>query len=620
MADHGYPDAVVRLTDPAAQRMVWDMREACLNIMMSAPGDAKPVSFIEDCAVPLEHLADYTAAITDLFDRHGTRGTWYAHASVGCLHVRPILNLRDPRGMAAMRAIAEEACALVRRFKGSHSGEHGDGISRSEFHEAMFGAPLVRGFEAVKDAFDPAGLLNPGKIVRPYRMDDPALMRHRPGPTPAAPATGLDWSATGDLQGAAEMCNNNGTCRKLAGGAMCPSYRATRDEAHLTRGRANVLRLALTGHLGPDAISSERMKDSLSLCVGCKACRRECPTGVDMARMKIEVLHQYHAHHPRRMRDHLVGTLAVLAPTLSRLRWIANLRDRVPGVAALTDKWMGLTARRPLPRWQKAWDGDGTAARPDDIVGDGLDLVIFADTFTRHTEPEVPAAALQVLRAAGYRLHAAPRPGPARPLCCGRTRLAVGQTDEARAEARRTIAALSPLIARGARVVGVEPSCILTLRDEFPALLPGDGATMLAGASFMVEEVLEADLAQGRVALPLRDMGGRIAHLHGHCHQKAFGLMPGVESLLRRVPGLEVRPVDSSCCGMAGAFGYQSETYDVSMAMAELSLLPALRAAGPDDLVVADGTSCRSQIGHGTGKAALHVVQVLAQALTHRTP
>lgn len=614
MADHGYPDSVVEILPPALQREVWEVREACLNIMMSATGDAKAVSFIEDCAVPLEHLADYADAITGLFDRHGTRGTWYAHASVGCLHVRPILNMKDPRGAQVMRAIAEEACDLVLRFKGSHSGEHGDGISRSEFHERMFGTRLVRAFETVKDGFDPENRLNPGKIVRPYRMDDRDLMRFPPGYDTALPgAPALDWSDRGGFAGAVEMCNNNGTCRKLVGGGMCPSYRATKDETHLTRGRANSLRLALSGQLGPDAFTSEAMKDTMALCVGCKACRHECPTGVDMARMKTEFLHHYHARHGLPLRERLVAFLPRYAPMAARLRGVLNLRDRVPGLAWLSERLVGLAAGRALPEWRKPWAESGPVAGPDDMAGDGLDLILFGDTFNRYFEPANLTTAETVLAAAGYRLHRAPAPG--RPLCCGRTFLAAGQVDEARAEARRALDALLPLVDKGARVVGLEPSCLLTFRDEMQSLGLGDGAARLGRATFLIEEVLAADLAAGRVTLPLADQGGRVAHVHGHCHQKSLGAFPPVQAILARVPGLTVKVIDSACCGMAGAFGHQAETLEASRAMGELSLLPAVRAAGVEDLVVADGTSCRKQIGDGAGRTAVHVVQVLASAL-----
>jgi FAD/FMN-containing dehydrogenase/Fe-S oxidoreductase len=616
MADHGFPDAVVEVVEPARQKPVWEVREACLNIMMSMKGDGKPVSFIEDCAVPLEHLADYTDAVTALFERHGTRGTWYAHASVGCLHVRPILNMKTEDGVRAMRGIAEEACELVRRFKGSFSGEHGDGISRSDFVEPMFGAPLTRAFEAVKDGFDPENRLNPGKIVRPYRMDDRSLMRFPPGyATPVPAQAALDWSDWGGFGGAVEMCNNNGTCRKLAGGTMCPSYRATREEQHVTRGRANSLRLAISGQMGPDAFTSQEMKETLDLCVSCKGCKRDCPTGVDMARMKIEFLHHYHARHGLPLKERLIAYLPRYAPYAAKLAPLLNLRDRIPGLARLSERWLGFSARRSLPVWRRPWREDGAAAAPEAVRGDGRDVVLFGDTFNRYFERENLEAAERVLRAGGYRLHRVAAADGGRPLCCGRTFLAAGQVEQARAEARRTLDALAPFVARGARVVGLEPSCLMSFRDEFAALLPKAEAAPLGKAALMLEELLAADLKTGAITLPLRDQGGRVAHLHGHCHQKAFDAMGAVESVLRAVPGLTVKPIESSCCGMSGAFGYGAATIDVSLAMGELSLLPAVRKANPEDVIVADGTSCRHQIHDGAGREAVHVAQVLAAAL-----
>lgn len=620
MSDHGFRNAVVEVPEPVRQKSVWEVREACLNIMMSMKGDAKPVSFIEDCAVPLEHLADYTDTVTEVFTRHGTRGTWYAHASVGCLHVRPILDMKQGGDVAKMRAIAEEASAAVRRFKGSYSGEHGDGISRSEYIEPMFGARLTRAFETVKDGFDPDNRLNPGKIVRPLRMDDRSLMRFQPGYAVTQPgATALDWSDWGGFGPAVEMCNSNGTCRKLAGGAMCPSYRVTKDEQHLTRGRANSLRLAISGQLGTDAFTSPEMKRTLDLCVSCKACRRECPTGVDMAKMKIEFLHHYHARHGLPLKERLVAALPLYAGTAARLAPLLNLRDRLPALARLSERLVGLSARRTLPQWRRPWHEAGEPAHPNDVNGDFRDVVLFGDTFNRAFERENLEAAERVLVAAGYRLHRVFPHRGRRPLCCGRTYLASGQTDRARAEARRTLTALLPFIRAGARVVGLEPSCLLTFRDEFASLLPGPEAAELGRASFLFEELLAADLNAGRIDLPLADQGGRIAHLHGHCHQKAFAAMGAVETVLRSVPGLDVRPIESSCCGMAGAFGYGADTIDVSLAMAELSLFPALRQAGPGDLVVADGTSCRHQIHDGLGLTARHVARVLDEALVTST-
>jgi FAD/FMN-containing dehydrogenase/Fe-S oxidoreductase len=634
MADHGFPDAVVEVVDPATQKQVWEVREACLNIMMSMKGDGKPISFIEDCAVPLDRLADYTDAVTEVFHRNGTRGTWYAHASVGCLHVRPILDMKTAEGVTKMRAIAEEASALVRQFKGSYSGEHGDGISRSEFIAPHFGPQLTAAFETVKDRFDPQNVLNPGKIVRPYRFDDRDLMRYAPDyATPLPAPAKLDWSEWGGFAGAVEMCNNNGTCRKLSGGAMCPSYRATKDETHVTRGRANALRLAISGQLGPKAFSSEvstgsreenasaiddaftspEMAEAMSLCVGCKACKRECPTGVDMAKMKVEFLAHYKAKHGLTLKDRLIGWLPRYAPFASKLPALMNLRNRVPLVARLMERATGFSALRPLPEWRHPFD-EGPATPPEAVIGDGLDLVLYADPFNRYFEPENLAAAMRVLKAAGYRLHVA-RAASGHPVNDGRTFLAIGAVDEARSEARRLIETFAPYVARGARIIGLEPSCLLTFRDEFFALLPRAEVEPIARSAFLVEEALAADLSAGRIRLPLRAQNGRKAHLHGHCHQKAADVMKPVEAVLRAVPGLDLRVIESACCGMAGSFGYESEKRDISLKMAELSLLPAVRAAGADDVIIADGTSCRHQIADGAGRTAIHVVRLLDQCL-----
>ncbi|MBI1986206.1 MAG: FAD-binding oxidoreductase, partial [Rhodospirillales bacterium] len=337
MGELGFPDAVVEAIDPAFQRAIWEVRKAGLNIMMSMKGDGKPISFIEDCAVRLEDLAEYTDRLTQVFKKHGTTGTWYAHASVGCLHVRPVLNLKSEVDVGKMRAIAEEAFAMVREYKGSHSGEHGDGLVRSEFHEPMFGARMVKSFEEVKEAFDPALLLNPGKIVRPSKMDDRSLFRYKPGYRVPRFETALDWSDWGGFGGAVEMCNNNGACRKSDPGVMCPSFRVTGDEKHLTRGRANTLRLAISGQLGPEAFVSDDLYDTMKLCVGCKGCKRECPTGVDMAKMKIEFLHHYNKRHGLKRFDRAVAYLPRYAPWAARLAPLLNLRDRVPGLPWLSE-------------------------------------------------------------------------------------------------------------------------------------------------------------------------------------------------------------------------------------------------------------------------------------------
>jgi FAD/FMN-containing dehydrogenase/Fe-S oxidoreductase len=608
---------VVDVLDPALQAAIADLRTSGLNIMMSMKSEGKPVSFVEDCAVPLPKLAEYTQKLTEIFAKHGTRGTWYAHASEGCLHVRPILNLKLDKDVKAMRAIAEEAFALVRTYKGSHSGEHGDGLVRSEFHEAMFGERLTRAFEEVKDAFDPKGLMNPGKIVRPPKFDDRRLFRYPPGyhAEPFRPV--LDWSeypgAAGGIQGAVEMCNNTGACRKLEGGAMCPSYRVTRDEQHVTRGRANTLRLALSGALGKEALASDEMAQALELCVSCKACKRECPTGVDMARMKIEVDAARAKSKGLRLFDRLVGALPRYAPIASRLAFFMNLRDRVPGAALLSQGVAGFAAERPLPLWRTDF-----FRAPADAVGpeDGREVVLFADSFNRYFEPETIAAALAVLVAGGYRVHLPKASdGSARPLCCGRTYLSTGQIGRARREAGRSLAALAPYASRDMPIIGLEPSCLLTFRDEIPSLAVGDSAKKIAAKAVLLEEFLMAEAEAGRLKLALSP-SRRKALLHTHCHQKAFGIDASVARTLRLVPGLEVETVASSCCGMAGAFGYHAQTLAVSKAMGELTLLPAVRAAAPDTIIVADGTSCRHQIADGSGRKAVHVARVLAAQLS----
>jgi FAD/FMN-containing dehydrogenase/Fe-S oxidoreductase len=584
MAELGLPGSVVEITDAQLQRAVWEVRKAGLNIMMSMKGDGKPVSFIEDCAVPLEHLAEYTDRLTRVFEKHGTRGTWYAHASVGTLHVRPVLDMRRD-GAQKMRAIAEEACAMVKQYKGAYSGEHGDGLVRSEWIAPFFGPRLTAALGEIKSWLDPKGLMNPGKIVNPPRMDERSLFRFKPGYETRVPPTVLDWSAWGGFDKAVEMCNNNGHCRKFDAGTMCPSYRATMDEVHLTRGRANTLRLALSGQLGASAEQS--VKDALDLCVSCKGCKRECPTGVDMARMKIEFLAQYKAKHGLSARDRAIGYLPRYASWAARLAPLANLASSVLRSS------LGFSSKRELPKWRSDYFREtGTESG---------DVVLFVDTFNRYFEPENACAALRVLEAAGHRVYAP------QGLCCGRSFLSVGLVDEARREAQKMLDALSPYVARGIPVVGLEPSCLFSLRDEFGVMLKG--GEVLAKNALLLEEFLARDPGK----LRFRETKVQVL-LHGHCHQKAFDAMPAVEKVLGMVPGLELSTVQTSCCGMAGSFGYEAEHYEVSMKMAEAYLLPAVRNA-PEALLVADGTSCRHQIADGAGREARHVARVLADAL-----
>jgi len=640
MGDLRLPGSVVEMPDEAPQKALWEVRKAGLNIMMSLKGDGKPVSFIEDCAVPLEHLSEYTAALTDVFARHGTRGTWYAHASVGTLHVRPILDMRRD-GAAKMRAIAEEASLLVRKYKGAYSGEHGDGLCRGEWIAWQFGPKVNEAFRAIKHHLDPDSVFCPNRIVDPPRMDDASLFRFAPEYRTIDIQPVFDWSAwnvqndptteaisppgsggdsTGGLAKAVEMCNNNGHCRKFDAGTMCPSYRITRDEQHLTRGRANTLRLALSGQLGPDALTGRAVQEALDLCVGCKGCKRDCPTGVDMARMKLEVQAQRHARRATPLKDRVIGRLPDYALWASRLPWLFNLRNRSRALARFAQRVSGISARRQLPEWRSdTFTRRAPALRlasRDNLLSvhaaGANAVVLWSDTFNEYFEPDNAVAAVRVLQAAGYTVHAACGSNGRVP-CCGRTHLAAGQTTLARTKAQALITALLPFAERGIAIVGLEPSCLLTLRDEYLVMGLGDAARTVAAQAMLFEEFIVREARAGRFA-PEWNEAEQPMLVHGHCHQKAFGLMDGVLAALRLVPGAQVSMIESSCCGMAGSFGYEAAHHDASMRMAELSLLPAVRAAG-DSIIVADGTSCRHQIADGASRRALHVAQVLAYHL-----
>lgn len=616
--------AVVPLLEPEAQARAWKVRKVGLGLLMSIKGDHKPIAFIEDAAVPVEHLGDYIERLETFIRGLGTDVAYYAHASAGCLHVRPLINTKDAREIAKLPEILDFSVDLLRGYGGSLSSEHGDGRARSAANERFFGPDLYRLYRRVKGIFDPRGLLNPGTVV-----EGPAMTEHlRFGADYRAPSgrEHLDWSADGGFARAVEMCNGAGVCRKLSAGTMCPSFMATREEEHSTRGRANALRAVLSGRLPAMELTGDRIDEALDLCLECKACKAECPSSVDMAKIKMEVLARRHeARGGAPLRSRLFAAVPSLARAVAGpLAPLVNAGMRAfsgggPG-AWLAEKTLGVDRRRSLPPFARepfpAWferhraelharAEEGPAPLPDGTRG----AVLFVDTFTGYQEVDIARAAARVLSAAGFRIELVEHG------CCGRPFLSKGLLGEARTAARRVVAALDPHAARGLPIVGLEPSCILSLSDEYPHLLPGDDRSRRVAAQAVTFEELLARLEEaGRLHLPLREGAAEVL-LHGHCHQKALvGTEPGLR-LLRTLPGAAVREVDSGCCGMAGSFGYEAEHYDLSMAIGERRLLPAVRELAAEAAVVAAGTSCRAQIHHGTGREALHPAQLLDRFL-----
>jgi FAD/FMN-containing dehydrogenase/Fe-S oxidoreductase len=650
MSDLGLPGSVVKMPDAAMQKNLWEVRKAGLNIMMSLKGDGKPVSFIEDCAVPLEHLAQYTQALTEVFSKHGTRGTWYAHASVGTLHVRPILDMRRD-GALKMRAIAEEAAELVRQYKGAFSGEHGDGLCRGEWISWQFGPKITEALGAIKAQFDPSNLFNPGKIVNPPKMDDAAYFRYPPSYQVIQVQPKLDWSAWnvqnnpvteavtaagtgGDpaqgLAKAIEMCNNNGHCRKFDADVMCPSYRITRNEKDLTRGRANTLRLAISGQIAIDndsppahlPLATHAVKEVMDLCVSCKGCKRECPTGVDMAKMKIEFLAQYKERFGHTLRDRLVAHLPNYAPIIARipgLPMLLNLRNHIPFLAKIQEWVTGISAKRSLPVWKSKhfWNQAPLPfMTPEELAKHDKRVVLFADTFNAYFENENVQAALSLLKKAGYAVHVAQAPNnqsEQKPFCCGRTYLAAGMVGGAKTRLSALIHHLAPYAKEGIAIVGLEPSCLFTLRDEALQMGLGESAQQVSQHAQLLEEFLAKELQAQRFAPTFKEATQPIL-LHGHCHQKAFAAVSPALELLKLIPNANPQLIESSCCGMAGSFGYEVEHIEASKQIAELSLLPTIRKH-PNAWVVADGTSCRHQIADGVSREAMHIARVLEKHL-----
>ena len=601
----------VTTTDPREQLRMWRMREAGLGLLMSQRGDAKPIAYVEDTAVPPERLADFVIRFDEIVARYGTEAAHYGHASVGCLHIRPVVNIKEQAGAETMHAIASEVADLVVEFGGSLSGEHGDGILRGVFTERMFGARLTEAFREVKRTFDPAGILNPGKIVdTPPFLDN---LRLGPETVNARPATVLDWAHEGGLARAAEQCNGQGICLKDEG-TMCPSFMVTRDEEHSTRGRANLIRQALNGAFPVDELAGDRIHEALDLCVECKACKSECASGVDVAKLKYEVLTARHDAHGIPLRARLFGHIATwskLASMTGPLVPLLNLGASLPPVRALLHATLGIHRDRPLPRFAREpfrrWWKRRPA--PSNVAPRG-EVVLYDDTFVRYYHPEVGQAAVRVLEGLGYAVTIVDRLG-----CCGRPLISKGQLHAAREWAARNIDLLAPYAERGVPIVGTEPSCLLSLRDEYPELVRTPAARAVASQALLLEELLMRVAAEDpAVRERFGGASDRTVLLHGHCHQKALAGMEPTLGALGLLDGVTSSLVDSACCGMAGAFGFEAEHYEVSRAMGERTLFPAILAA-PDAEVLVTGVSCRQQIDHFTGREPRHVAELLAEAL-----
>ena len=593
-------------SDLSEQKEVFEIRKAGLNILMSMKGDRKPVAFIEDCAVSLEHLADYTARLKEIFKKYGTSGMFYAHASVGTLHVRPVLNMKSDKDIQNMRSISEEAFEMVKDYKGSHSGEHGDGIVRSEFHEMMFGKKITNAFEEIKDTFDSKNLLNPGKIVRPFKSNDRSLMRYKSGYQTENIDTHYDWSNWGQFSDAVEMCNNNGACRKLDSGVMCPSYRVTKEEKDLVRGRANTLRLALSNQLPEGSFASKEMYETMELCVSCKACQRECPMSVDMAKMKSEFLSHYYKKFSMRIKDRIISDMPRLIWLLKFVAPIFNKIKNIPLISTIIEKF-GFATARTMPEVQNQ-----NALREiyDSQTVSENKVILFADTFNINFENENLVYAIKVLNKFGYQavIPSFGKDKLKRPLCCGRTYISYGQLDKASEELNRFNDYVIQNNYVDLPVVGIEPSCLLTFNDEYQTLKNVNNKEQIKNKFYLLEEfILEQIRNNNKIKANKFDQNVLI---HGHCHQKSQDRMKGLTNLLSEL-NINNKMIDSSCCGMAGSFGYDSKTYEVSKKMANLSLIPAINNSGEKDFIVANGTSCRHQISDLSEKKGKHVSELL---------
>ena len=614
--DAGYTGQVVHLASAEAIETLWNIRKAGMGLTMSMRSDAKPQTFVDDAAVPIENLPDFIEQVERICDQLDARAAIIGHASAGCIHISPTLNTKTEAGVAAMRQLSEQILQLAMQYEGSTTGEHGEGIARSYFNEQLYGPRLHRAFRQVKSLFDPRNLMNPGKIIDAPEPWDPSVIRLNPAyKTPYAPnVTWLDFSADGGFAGAVEMCNGQGFCRKTDGGVMCPSYMATRDERHATRGRANALRSAISGELGPSGLISEDLYDALDLCIECKACQRECPSIVDMAKMKAEFLAQYQAVKGVPLRSRLFANVRSIfrlgaAPVV---RPLVNWSLQQGLVRRLMEISLGVSAKRSMPAlanrtfidWFQKRDGSTGTNR----------VVLWDDTFMTYTEPEIGVAAVRLLEAAGYQVEFVRNHA-----CCGRPMISKGLLDHAKAAAQKNVDRLTPYVQAGVPIVGLEPSCVSAFRDEYPDLLRTQAARDVSGAVQYFEEFIGAAIDEGRISWIEPDTA-RVMYAHGHCHQRAQIGADAMMRMLSAAPDTTATLIDSGCCGMAGSFGYEREHYELSLEIGEDRLFPAVRSAPQDAIIVAPGASCRHQIMDATGRRAAHPVVALAAYLPSDSP
>ncbi|HZO83352.1 MAG TPA: FAD-linked oxidase C-terminal domain-containing protein [Candidatus Binataceae bacterium] len=594
---------VAPLYDGGAQRAVWGLRESGLGAGALIPGHPRTWPGAEDTAVPPARLGDYLRRFVRLLDGHGlAAATYYGHFGEGCVHCRVNFDFTTPKGVQTFRATMLEIGDLVAEFGGSMSGEHGDGLARSELLPKMFGPRLIEAFADFKRAFDPDFRMNPGVIVNPHPLD--SHLRVTPGYRPAPVETHFDFIAEGGLAGAALKCVGIGKCRKTDAGTMCPSYMATREEMHSTRGRAHLLWEALSGGRLLEGRAGDRaIKEALELCLSCKGCKSECPAAVDIAAYKAEFFARYYARNRRPLAVRFFARIHEVARAGAAIPALANALGHAPALGEIVRALLKIHPERELPRFAAQSFRSWFAARGRRDGSAAPEVVLFADTFNNFFEPDVAIAAVEVLERAGFTVVVPPRD-----LCCGRPLYDAGMFARARWRLEQVMKTLAPYVERGAAVVGLEPSCILTFRDELPSLFPADArAAALAKRAMLLDEFLVRE-APSYVPPAL----ARRALVHGHCHQKSLAGMRSEMAILGRVGGLGAQELDAGCCGMAGAFGYGAERFELSRVIGERVLLPAVRASAPDTLVVADGFACRQQIRHlCPGRQPLHLAQLL---------